>query len=124
SPPLPYILPALANAAGLSLWWVGKLAQIFNVVLSLGITGLLIALCRFAKPFDRVMPLIALMCLGALPVYYKSMAFVVRGEPYVALLTLAAIAATSRALIITRRSLSDAVVPGLCWGLLLLARQW
>jgi len=67
--------------------------------------------------------LIALMCLGALPVYYKTMAFV-RGEPYVAFLTLAAIAATTRALTLGRRSLADAIVPGSLWGLLVLARQW
>jgi hypothetical protein len=123
SPPLPYLLPALARAAGLSLWWAAKLGQIVNVVLSLGITGGLIALCRLWRPSDNKMALIALMCLGGLPVYYKSMAFV-RGEPYVAFLTIAGIAATARAITSGRRPLPDAVLPGVCWGLLVLARQW
>src|SRR5262245_42265215 len=71
SPPLPYILPAAAKAVGLSLWWAAKFGQFVNVVLSLGITGLLIAVCRSARPSDLDTALIALMCLGALPVYYK-----------------------------------------------------
>src|SRR5262249_51754965 len=123
SAPLPYILPAVGKAIELSRWWAAKFGQIVNVALSLGITGLLIALCRSARPSDPDMALIALMCLGALPVYYKTMAFV-RGEPYVAFLTLAAIAATARALTLRRRSLADAILPGSLWGLLVLARQW
>jgi hypothetical protein len=123
SPPLPYFLPAVASTTGLSLWWATKLGQIVNVALSLGITGALIALCRSARPTDGRVPLIALMCLGALPVYYKTMAFV-RGEPYVAFLTLAGIAVTARAVTSGRRSLANVVLPGACWGLLALARQW
>jgi hypothetical protein len=125
SPPLPYVLPALVKVAGLNLWWAVKFGQMVNVVLSLGITGLLIALCRFVgDPSDRDTALVALMCLGALPVYYKTMVFL-RGEPYVAFLTLVAIAATARAVTSGKRwSLGDAVVPGLSWGLLALARQW
>lgn len=124
SAPLPYVLPAVAKAAGLSLWWAAKGGQLVNVVLSLGITGGLIALCRSARgPSDRQTAAIALMCLGALPVYYKTMAFV-RGEPYVAFLTVVGIAATAHAVTRGRRSLADVVVPGLCWGFLVLARQW
>jgi hypothetical protein len=123
SPPLPYFLPALAKATGLSAWWAAKLGQMVNVALSLGITGTLIALCRSAKPTDEKMAIIALMCLGALPVYYKTMAFV-RGEPYVAFLTLLGIAVTARAVTSGRPSFSNVVLPGVCWGLLALARQW
>jgi hypothetical protein len=124
SPPLPYLLPALANGAGLGLWWTSKLGQMINVALSLGMTGGLIVLCRWARPSDREAPLIAWMCLGALPVYFKTMAFGVRGEPYVAFLTLAGIAVTARAVTSSSRSLAAAVAAGLCWGLLVLARQW
>jgi hypothetical protein len=123
SAPLPYLLPAIANAAGVSLWWAAKLGQMVNVALSLGITGGLVALSRAARPCDRATPLIALMCLGALPVYYKTMAFM-RGEPCVAFLTVAGIAVTARVVTCGRRRLADAVAPGLCWGLLALARQW
>jgi hypothetical protein len=124
SPPLPYILPAAAKFVGRSLWWAAKVGQIVNVALSLGITGLLIVLCRSARPSDTGnTALVALMFLGALPVYYKTMAFV-RGEPYVAFLTLVAIAVSARALTFDKRSLADAIAPGLCWGLLILARQW
>jgi hypothetical protein len=123
SPPLPYVLPAVAKAAGLSLWWAAKFGQLVNVALSFGITGGLIALCRLWRPSDSKMALIALIGLGVLPVYYKTMALV-RGEPYVAFLTVAAMAATARAVTSGKRLLADAVVPGLCWGLLVLARQW
>lgn len=130
SAPLPYVLPAMAKAAGLSLWWAAKLGQMVNVALSLGITGVLIVLCRsVGGPSDRGTALIALMCLGTLPVYYKTMAFV-RGEPYVAFLTLVAIAATARTVTSTKQfwtikqSWTEAVLPGVCWGLLVLARLW
>jgi hypothetical protein len=123
SPPLPYFVPAALHRAGLSLWWAAKIGQMLNFALSLGITSMLIALCRWAKPTDGKMALIALTCLGALPVYYKTMSFV-RGEPYVAFLTLVGIAVTARAITSDRSSLSDAILPGGCWGLLALARQW
>jgi hypothetical protein len=123
SPPLPYFLPALANATGLSTWWAAKFGQMVNVALSLGITGAMIALCRSAKPTDENVALFALMCLGAIPVYYKTMAFV-RGEPYAAFLTLLGIAVTARAVTSGRPSLANVVLPGVCWGLLALARQW
>lgn len=123
SPPLPYLLPAVAKAAGLDLWSAAKLGQFVNVALSLGLTGLLIVLCRAAWPSNRATALVALMCLGVLPVYYKTMAFV-RGEPYVAFLTLAAMAATGRAIGCGGRLPRDAIVPGACWALLALARQW
>src|SRR5262249_6266692 len=123
SPPLPYFVPAALHRAGLSLWWAAKIGQMLNVALSLGITSMLIVLCRWAKPTDGKMAFIALTCLGALPVYYKTMSFV-RGEPYVAFLTMVGIATTARAITSNTRALSNIVLPGVCWGLLALARQW
>lgn len=123
SAPLPYLLPALAEASGLAPWWAAKLGQLVNVILSLGLTAGLVALARAMRPSSPDLPLLALMSLGVLPVYYKTMSFV-RGEPYVAALTVLGMAVTVRALVSQGRRPADFVFPGLVWGLLALARQW
>lgn len=51
SPPLPYAIPALVKAAaGLNKAQAGKAAQVIQFFLSLGLTYLLIKICRMIKP--------------------------------------------------------------------------
>jgi hypothetical protein len=50
SPPLPYALPAAARAAGLSLSEAAKFGQLSQVLLSLGLTLLLLRTCQLIRP--------------------------------------------------------------------------
>lgn len=93
SPPLPYLIPSLANQVCRQLdthrvnptcdFVIGKSGQLMNVLLSLGVTSLLLALCQQLHPDERIYKLAALGMLGSLPVYYKTFAQF-RGEPYLA----------------------------------------
>lgn|GEM_PF-1383941 len=123
SPPLPYVLPALISAVtGLTETPIQKVGQLQNIVVSLITTVMLLRLSARLYP-DRAAPrAIALFLLAMLPVYYKSFAFM-RGEPLVVML---ALILCDRLLTLTTDSARwrDAIVIGVCGGLLMLARQW
>ncbi len=123
SPPLPYLLPALLiRFTGVDVFWAAKLGQGLNVLLSLGVTFLLLDLCRLIDP----RPLVrfgALAILGLLPVYYRTFAFF-RGEPYVLLFAMLML---HRALLMALRrrfTVADGVILGTAMGLCALSRQW
>jgi hypothetical protein len=65
SPPLAYVAPALAHAAGLSLQASGKVAQLANVALSLALCLALLRLCDLLRPGDAALKLCALGLLGS-----------------------------------------------------------
>jgi hypothetical protein len=74
SPPLPYLFPALlVRTLSVSVWWA-KGAQLFNVLLSLGLTLYLLKTCDLIKPRESHFKLGAITCLALLPVYYKTFA--------------------------------------------------
>jgi hypothetical protein len=53
SPPLPYLFPAfLLRFFPIDLWWAAKCAQLFNALLSIGLTVFLIRICELIKPGD------------------------------------------------------------------------
>jgi hypothetical protein len=122
SPPLPYLLPAALLRTSLVSWWgAAKSAQLLNSLLSLGITLLLLRLCEDLAPGDRILKVGALLILGLLPVYFKSLSFV-RGEPYVAFFTLLVVSRAVSAF--ASRKLGVPWGLGVFLGLLVLSRQW
>lgn len=124
SPPLPYLFPALLmGTLSLSLWWAGKCAQLFNVVLSLGLILYLLKTCDLIKPRDSYFKLGTIAFLALLPVYYRTFAFV-RGEPYVAFLAVLVAYHALRLFLFGEQTWFLIVVVGTTLGLLALARQW
>jgi hypothetical protein len=120
SPPLPYVLPALAmRALGLDLRGAGKAGQLVNVLLSLGIVLLMLLLCDEVAPGSEALKRGALLLLALETVYYKTLSFV-RGEAYVAFFSLLAILLALRA---ARDGGRKAALGGVV-ALLLLSRQW
>ena len=128
SPPLPYAAPALFRATGaVTLWGAGKTAQILNVLYALGLTLAMVAICERIRPGNPRLKTSALLCLGMLPVHYKSFSYV-RGEPLLAFLVILA------AWLVCRWMLADAPAPssrprvwlmvGATLGMVLLTRQW
>ncbi|HFQ93501.1 MAG TPA: hypothetical protein ENK32_05795, partial [Anaerolineae bacterium] len=128
SPPLPYVLAALARywaGTQLSVTAVAKIAQLQNWLISLAVTWLLVKITQLARPGRWSFSAAALVWLGILPVYYKTLAFV-RGEPWVMLFTLLI------AWDLIRLVAGDTAVPrkrnafriGLWLGLATLSRQW
>lgn len=124
SPPLPYALPALLVAAGAKdLWWPAKSGQLFNALLSIGLTFYLLKICDFFAVANPHLKTTTLLSLGLLPVYYKSFAFV-RGEPFVAFFVVFIV--YQALLVFVRRQWTwpRVVVLGVALGLLVLSRQW
>jgi hypothetical protein len=118
SPPLPYLVPASLTSS-LGWWRAAKCAQFANVLLSLGLTFLLLKLCDHLAPDDPSLKLGALLVLGLFPVYFKSFAFI-RGEPYVAFFY---VLAAYEALEVFSKGRNVAGL-GVSLGLLILSRQW
>jgi hypothetical protein len=122
SPPLPYLAPALLlRTLHLDLHEALKGAQVVNALLSLGITFVLLEICEEAAPGDPGLPIGAVLLLGLLTVYYKSMSFV-RGEPYVAFLSLLCLLLALRSF--ASKGRRGVLSLGIALGLLLLSRQW
>ncbi len=119
SPPLAYLLPAVAYWLTGSPELAGKVGQFQNFPLSVGITLLMVALARWLSPDRPFHGPMALLALGILPVYYKSLAFF-RGEPLLTFFLLAAIYVLCR----SSGSVRSAALVGLLMGLAALARQW
>ena len=123
SPPLPYIIPAAAMLLGASLWWAGKVGQIFNILLSLGLTYTLLRICEQIFPGRIRFKLLALGLLGLMPVYYKTFAQE-RGEPYVTFLAVLAVDLTLRIFVYRTAGRRSVAALGVVLGLSVLARQW
>ena len=128
SPPLPYALPALARywaGTRLEVTAVAKIAQLQNWCISLAAAWLLIKMTQLVRPGRWSFSAAALVWLGILPVYYKTLAFV-RGEPWVMLFALLIawelLRLAVRETAVPRKK--DALRIGLWLGLAILSRQW
>ena len=123
SPPLPYVIPAIAFAFGQNLWWALKIGQLCNVLLSLGTTYYLLRVCENASPGQIQVKIFALSLLGMLPAYYKTFSQM-RGEPYLLFLALVTTEFTTRLFIHKEFGFCNTILLGLGLGTLVLARQW
>ncbi len=122
-PPLPYIFPALVRSAGTTQWMALKCAQLFNVMLSLGLTYYLILIITLINPKKIFIRTVSLAFLGMLPVYYKTFVFV-RGEPYVAFFSVFAVYYALMIFVKDVRTRKNICLLGIGIGLLMLSRQW
>jgi len=124
SPPLPFIFPSLLMTLfHVDVLAAAKLAQLANVLLSIGVTVILLKVCKIIQRNSSSLQIASLAFLGILPVYYKSMAFI-RSEPYSIFLALLSVKILLDILIQEQRSFAKALTLGICIGLLLLTRQW
>jgi hypothetical protein len=122
TPPLSYLAPAAAVAAGLAMPAAAKLAQVLNVAWSLGLCVFLLTAAEAIRPGRLPFRRASLLLLGMLPVYYKTFAFV-RPEPLLGFLSVAAVATALRLFGDAVRRARDALGLGVVLGLLVLARQ-
>ncbi len=122
SPPLPYVIPALAYALGLDIFWAGKAAQLSNLFASLLALYFLLKISRLVDASNLVARG-ALLMLGILPVYYKTFAFI-RGEPWVAAFGVTAAYFYLRMVARGEFSMRNAALAGVSLGLAGLSRQW
>lgn len=124
SPPLPYVLPALLIAAGIGAPAALKVAQWTNVVFSLGLSVVLLLLCRELRPGRRMLGWLCVFLLGTLPVYHRSFSFF-RAEPLLTLLSALALLLTLRLFNAGEDEpwRARAASLGAVFGLMLLTRQ-
>ena len=123
-PPLAYMLPAIILATGrMNLWEAAKFAQLFNVILSLGLTYYLLKICELIDPQNVIFKFSSLVMLGILPVYYKTYALI-RGETYLPLLIVFIAYQLLSIFLVRGNPLSNLILLGLAVGLAILARQW
>jgi len=129
SPPLPYFLPSLifqlCKSGTIACRYIaGKFAQGINLILSIGITTLLIKLAELIKPKNQHFKIATLLIFGLFTVYYKTFSQV-RGEPYLAFFEVLSIYLVLK-LVRTPETLTlkDGVFLGICLGGLGLSRQW
>jgi hypothetical protein len=135
SPPLPYAIPATlyaflipvlrglpSSAELVALAAAGKLSQIVNIFLSLGLTFYLLMLCETLRPSNSDLKIATLAMLAVLPVYYKTFSQA-RPEPYVAFFYILSIYLIIR-LGQGQCTLIKQLTLGVILGLLLLSRQW
>jgi hypothetical protein len=122
SAPLPYAIAAPLSVLGIErIGVVNKLTQLANIGASLLLTWCVVGLCRRIDPADRALPVWALLLLGSLPVFYRSMAFI-RGEALCAALGAAGcLRLLSHDVNARHRAFA---VTGAVFGLALLAKQW
>ena len=129
SPPLPYLLPALVHGvAGVEPESAMKVGQVANVLVSAGLVWFLLAMCELARPGRRELRLAVIAALALFPVYFRTFSMV-RGEPFVALFTMAAaycaaVLVTSQSSGPSARTTRYAVGLGAALGLAALSRQW
>jgi len=123
SPPLPYVIPAIAMLAGADTWWAGKVGQLLNILLSLGTTWYLLRICEQVFPEDQRFKLFSLGLLGMMPVYYKTFAQM-RGEPYLAFFAVFILSLSAQVFIARDDRPRNLFLLGLALGLVVLARQW
>jgi 4-amino-4-deoxy-L-arabinose transferase-like glycosyltransferase len=124
SPPLPYVPGAIALAMGHGLECSFKIAQYAQFAFSLVLTFFLLQLCGLIKKDDDRLGLIALLCLGMIPAYYKTFAMI-RGEPLLATLAVVIAWLAVRTFVAKERmSVIAAIVLGLLLGAAAISRQW
>ena len=78
-PPLPYVVPALLQATGLSNWWVAKSGQLVNLFYSIGLCLCILRICRLIDPESVSLQFWSLALLAIVPVYYKTFSMM-RGD--------------------------------------------
>lgn len=130
SPPLPYLLPGLVfqtcdQDQSTCKFQAGKIAQIINLFLSIGITILLIKISEQLSPGNYYLKISTLSLLSILTVYYKTFAQV-RGEPYVGFFTAVSIWLGLRLMndCSQKKLTRNVVYTGVALGGLALSRQW
>ena len=141
SPPLPFFLPSLFDklCAGIDshglqpfndfyISWTcrtfdGKFAQALNVLLSVGITGLLLLIAEQLRPNDRYFKLSILILLANLTVYYKTFSQV-RPEPYVLFFIILSIYLINHLLKASSFNWKYVIFSGISLGCSILSRQW
>ena len=124
SAPLPYVLPAVLLASGLTdERGAAKAVQLSNVALSVAVLFLMLGICRQLRPGDRRLQILALLCVGMLPVYYKTFAQA-RGEPLVCFLVLLVIHEAVAVLCLHDNRWWRLGTLAVAVGLLPLSRQW
>jgi 4-amino-4-deoxy-L-arabinose transferase-like glycosyltransferase len=122
SPPLPYSVPAVLMALGLDLERAAAGAQLFNVLLSVGVTWLVVGMAGLAGGGDAL-KIGAVALLASFPVYFKTFALV-RGEPWLAFFAVLAAWLTLRMVRSAEARPAAAIAAGAALGLALLSRQW
>ncbi|MFN7956595.1 MAG: hypothetical protein U0610_33130 [bacterium] len=122
SPPLPYVVPALAIRVGAEIATALKLAQLFQWLLSMVLTHGVLRLCGRVSS-QPVVKLGALGLIALCPVYYKSFAFI-RGEPYAACFVVLFLDSTLALLLAERVRLARVATLAALGGAVLLSRQW
>jgi hypothetical protein len=124
SPPLPYVVPALAEARGFaSEWAAGKIAQFANLLYSIGLCVFVWKICSLLSPGSYYLKFWSLALLAIIPAYYKSFSMV-RGEPLLSLFAVASVYYTLRVYGSARRWRWDFILLGVLLGLAILCRQW
>lgn len=123
SPPLTYVVPAALKASGMDLRDSVRAGLFINFFTSLGITYLVLKVIRRLSPEDPKIQILALLMLGMLPAYYKTLAFL-RGEPLITLFTLLIIELSIRIFAEKDFRQKNVITLGVALGLSILSRQW
>jgi hypothetical protein len=124
SPPLPYVVPAIFNAAGFELTGLARKAgQFVNLLYSIGVCIFVLKICNLLSPGSFELPFWSLALLAIIPAYYKSFSMV-RGEPMLCLFAMASVYYALRAYDRALPRRWDFVVLGVLLGLAVLCRQW
>ena len=132
SPPLPYVPAAIARRyveadAQPGRWRVDvalKVGQLAQAAMSVVLTLALLACVRMIRPRrDAFAAFCALLCLGMMPVYYRTFAML-RGEPFMATFATVGVALSIRAFVTRRPSLRGGALAGLALGGACASRQW
>jgi Dolichyl-phosphate-mannose-protein mannosyltransferase len=141
NPPLPFLIPSLfndicnlvvpgptTNFKGLDVKWDcrtydGKFAQFLNLLLSIGISLVLLLISDQIKPGNRYFKLSILVLLSILTVYYKTFSQV-RGEPYLLFFVVLSTYFVINILTDASFNLRHVLLLGFSLGLMMLTRQW
>jgi hypothetical protein len=141
SPPLPYFLPSRFDSiceqhapdelriynglyySNTCRLYDGKFAQGLNVLLSIGVTILLLMIAEQIKPANRFFKISVLMMLALLTVYYKTFSQV-RAEPYVVFFIALSVFLINKILKTSSLNYKLIVATGISLGFLVLSRQW
>jgi len=125
SPPLPYLIPAIFhNLTDVLMTNVAKFGQYVNGVVSVLLTYFFLRLGYVMSPTEPSVRRISLLLLGMLPVYYKSLAMGIRGEPYVALFAILSVYVLVTIIYSRSQNLWRFDLLGIFLGLAILSRQW
>jgi hypothetical protein len=125
SPPLPYLIPAIfQNLTNFLTTNVAKFGQYVNGVVSVLLTYFFLRLGYVMSPTEPSVRRTSLLLLGMLPVYYKTLAMGVRGEPYVALFAILSVYMLVTIIFSRSQNLWRFDLLGVFLGLAILSRQW